>query len=139
MHKLNLRLISCIGVCALLLTIIALPTLGERALAHWALTVGAFFSALVISLLYVITALIAVKSHKASHTIILATYIPALVICSITGALWGIVGHLMETEKVDFYTAFSSIEFILYSGYALTVLILACTLTYVVKQRRTAA
>lgn len=102
MHKLNLRLISCIGVCALLLTIIALPTLGERALAHWALTVGAFFSALVISLLYVITALIAVKSHKASHTIILATYIPALVICSITGALWGYCRSLDGNRKSRF-------------------------------------
>ena len=139
MRPLNLSLISIIGACALLLTIIALPTLGERAPAHWALTVGALFSAVVISLFYVVTALIAAKSHKTSHIIILATYIPALVIGSITGALWGIVGHLMETEKVDFNTAFSSIELILYSGYALTLLILACTLTYVVKQRRTAA
>ncbi len=64
MRQLNLSLISIIGACALLLTIIALPTLGERALAHWALTVGALFSAVVISLFYVVTALIAAKSHK---------------------------------------------------------------------------
>lgn len=136
MRTLNISLISATGAFALLLTSIAYPTLGERPLSHWALNVGAFSSASLISLIYIITSLIPPLNHKKSHSVVLATYFPCLIVATFTGAFWGIVGHVMETEKVDFETAFWHAEIMIYSGYLLAAVILSSTLCYLIKQRR---
>lgn len=136
MRTLNISLISATGAFALLLTSIAYPTLGERPLSHWALNVGAFSSASLISLLYIFTSLIPPLDHKKSHSVVLTTYFICLVIATFTGAFWGVVGHVMETEKVDFETAFWHVEIMIYSGYILTTAILSSTLFYIIKQRR---
>jgi hypothetical protein len=136
MRTLNLSLISATGAFALLLTIIALPTLGERPLSHWALTVGAFSSAALISLFYFIAPLISESDNRKSQKIILASYLTSLILSTITGAFWSVVGHVMETESVDFKTAFWHVEIMVYGGYFITTLIFISTIIYLIKQRK---
>lgn len=134
MRTLNFILISAIGVFTLLLTLIAMPTLGERPLSHWALTMGMFSSASVVSLLYAAASLIPPTAHKKSQTVVLATYFPTLVISVITGAFWGLVGHVMETQKTTFETAFYNVNTIIYCGYGVAALIFIGSLIYLIKQ-----
>jgi hypothetical protein len=136
MRTLNLSLISAVGAFALLLTAVALPTLDDRPLASWALVVGVFSSASVVSILYFVAALIPSTLHRRSHSVILATYFPALIIGAITGGFWGIVGHLMEAEKLAFGAAFEPAMPIIYGGYSLAALILFCAVLYAMKHRR---
>ncbi len=136
MRTLNISLIATIGAFALLLTLIALPTLGERPLSHWAMSVGALASASAISLIYIIISLMPKIDHKRSHSAVLYTYIPCLIISVITGSSWGLVGHAMETEKMNFETAFWYAENFIYGGYLFTATIFSITLIYLIKQRK---
>ena len=136
MRKLNLSLMSSIGVLALCLTLIAIPTIEARELSHWALVVGVFSSATAISVLYAIAAFIPHAEHKKSHSVILVTYFLALIIGTITGGFWGVVGHVMETEKLDFSAAFGYVMPLIYGGYSLAALILCGALVYSIKHRK---
>ena len=86
-----------------------------------------------------IAAIITPTNNKKSHAVVLSTYFLALIIGTITGGFWGVVGHMMETEKTDFATALGYINPIIYGGYFLTGLILIFTLSHIIKKRRSSA
>ncbi|WP_374981059.1 hypothetical protein PSGK_07545 [Pseudomonas solani] len=98
---------------------------------------GIWLSALAVSVLYLASWLLARKAHGRSHAVVLWTYLPALVISLITGASWGVVGHVMETEKADFATAFDYSMLIFAAGYGVVVLLYCGALAYVVRKRNT--
>lgn len=136
MRSLNLFLLLIIGACALLLILIALPTFGHRPLAHWAMNVGIWVSALVISLLYLGAWLIAPAKHQKSQVVIISTYLPALLIGLLTGAMWGAVGHVMQTEDLDFTSAFDGAGSLIYIGYLLVFIITISTALYLTRVRK---
>lgn len=136
MRSLNLWLITFIGACALLLTALALPTLDHRPLSHWAMNVGAYASALTISLLYLAAWFIAPAKHRGSQLVMLSTYIPTLLISLVTGAVWGAVGHVMETESMDFNSALNRAGTLLYIGYILSLAVFSCAGLYLVRARK---
>lgn len=135
MRSLNLWLISFICACALMLTLLALPTLGHRPLAHWALNIGACASALLISLLYLAAWFIAPASHERSQVVVLSTYLPTLLISLVTGALWGTVGHVVETEGVGLATALHRTGPLIYIGYLLTLTVFSGAALYLLRAR----
>ena len=117
-------------------TIIALPTLGDRPLSHWAQTVGAFSHAFLISVIFLGFSLIPPPEHRKSQIILLTIYPLSLILLTITGGIWGVVGHVMETENVDFKTAFWYAQITIYGGYFINLLILSCTFVYLFRLRR---
>lgn len=133
MRSLNLWLISFICACALILALMVLPTFGQQPLAHWALNVGVWVSALVISLLYLGISLIAPSEHQRSKVVLLSTYLPTLLIGLPTGTLWGAVGHLMQVEGLEFKEALDSAGSPIYIGYSLVLIITISTALYLLR------
>lgn len=115
---------------------IAYPTLGDRPLSHWALNVGMFSSATLVSTIYSASVFISPSSHRKSQLVILLSYFPALIISIITGSLWGLVGHVMETQNLGFKIAFEESGTMIYGGYSIVMLVYSCTAIYLASQRR---
>lgn len=130
MRAWNLILTSLVGAFALLLLVVALPTYGERPLAHWALNVGAYTTVLAASLIYLLLQLRTPEFPSKSHVIILLTYLPVAVLSAMAGAFWGVVGHVMETEHLRFAAALPSAVMPLLTFYSLALLITLLTALY---------
>lgn len=94
-----------------------------------------WLSAAVVSALYMVSWLLASKVQGRPHFVVLWTYMPALVISLITGASWGVEGHVMEIEKADFATAFDYSMLIFSVGYGLVVMLYCIALIYVIRKR----
>lgn len=131
MRTLNLAIIAGVIAFALLLLCVAFPTFGERPLAHWALNVGAYSTVLMTSLIYLLIQLLAPTYSNKTHAIILTTYILASATSLVGGGSWGVVGHVMETERVGFIAGLQAVIPILVILYSVTLIITFCTLFYV--------
>jgi hypothetical protein len=131
MRAWNLILTSIVGAFALLLLVVALPTYGERPLAHWALNVGAYTTVLATALIYLLVQLRTPQLPNKSHVIILLSYLSVTVLSAIGGAFWGVVGHAMETEHLLFATALPYAVIPLLTFYSLALLTTLLTVVYV--------
>ncbi len=130
MRYLNLIIIVGIGAFALLLLGIAAPTFGERPLAHWALNVGAYSTVLTTSLFYLLIQFRIPAERHNLCVLILVTYIPVVILSAISGGFWGVVGHVMETERTSFYYGLSPAVPSLVLFYSMTLMITLFTFMY---------
>lgn len=89
-----------------------------------------------ISLLYLGAWLIAPAKHQKSQVVIISTYLPALLIGLLTGAMWGAVGHAMQTEDLDFKSAVDRAGSLIYIGYLLVLIITVSTALYLTRVRK---
>lgn len=123
MRVINFGLISIVMALVLLLLCVAAPTLGNRPNAHWALHVGAYSTVLFTSFIYLLLQIRTPAAPVKPNAIILATYIPAVILSAISGALWAVVGHVMDTEYVGLIAVLAPAIPSLVASYTLTLAI----------------
>lgn len=131
MRAWNLIITSVVGAFALLLLVVALPTYGARPLAHWALNVGAYITVLTTTFIYLLLQLRTPEFPSKRQVIILLTYLPVTILSAIGGAFWGVVGHAMETEHLNFAAALPYAVIPLLTFYSLALLTTLFTFLYV--------
>ncbi|WP_157699339.1 hypothetical protein [Pseudomonas sp. M30-35] len=88
------------------------------------------------SLLYLGAWLIAPATDQKSQVVILSTYLPTLLIGMLTGAVWGAVGHVMQTEGLDLKSAVVRAGSLIYIGYLLVLSITISTALYLTRVRK---
>lgn len=136
MRAVNIVIISIVVAFALLLLCVALPTFGYRSNGAWALTVGASFTVLVTSLIYLLLQILTPAISGKLNAIILATYLPAVVLSVISGSFWSVVGHVMDTEGSGFTAALPAAFASLVASYSLTMILIFCSSLYVISRVR---
>jgi MFS family permease len=137
MRSLSFWLMVAIGAFALLLTLRVLPTIEGRELSHWMMTLGMFSGATLISLSFALVTLLTPAGHPRAHSIILVLYVLALIASVIGGGMWGVVGHVMTSQKLALAEAFNLAQIPMLIFYLLALGLLLGGLSYAVKLRRT--
>ncbi|MDP3848031.1 MAG: hypothetical protein Q8R10_16570 [Pseudomonas sp.] len=129
MRSANIIITASLGVLATLLAIYAAPSEGKD-LARWAMTLGMFISAAVISYLYCV----AFSTNKFNNTIpqvvSLMGYLLSLIMCTISGGSFGVIYHAMEVNSLNFNTAFDFVKTPMLIGYFSSAFLLLITFSY---------
>ncbi|MDY0250306.1 MAG: hypothetical protein RBR45_09685 [Pseudomonas sp.] len=111
------------GVLALMASGLAFYTapVGARSLSHWAMTLGLFSSAAVVSWLFMAVIVLSKRTPTAIQLVVLLIYAIALLCSSVAGASFGVIYHVMDTRNVGFLTALSDAGLIIFIGYGVSV------------------
>ncbi|WP_397380678.1 hypothetical protein [Pseudomonas sp.] len=125
-----------IGLLGALLSLRLLLSQGDLALSHWMLQLGLLASVSLTSLCFVLITLTVPGWHPRGRVIVLLLYLLALFTSLITGAMWGVVGHVISSQQLPFIEAMQYALWPLLIGAALTLALLMGALGYVVILRR---
>lgn len=111
-------MLAGIGGLALLLALRVWLTPEGRELSHWMLLLGLLGSAAVIS--GVFAGLVGWRTEV--RRVVLALYVPALVLSLLGGGTWGVVGHVMSLEKLPLAQALQTSMPLMAGSYLLALL-----------------
>ena len=127
-----------LSVCALsaVQSLRLLLSHSELALSHWMLQLGLFATAGLTSLSFVLITLAVPNSYPRGRVIVFLLYLLALFCSLITGAMWGVVGHMISSQRLPFAEATQYALWPLLIGAALTLALLFGALAYVMTLRR---
>ena len=133
MRSANLIITGGTAVFTTLLAIYTSPV-GDRELHYWAMSLGLFSSAALVSWLFFAT-LLAFKSNiLKGQLVILLCYAGALACSTTSGASFGAIYFIMQAEKTTFQSAFQSVSIVMVGGYAIAISVLAGVCVYLYKQ-----
>lgn len=127
MRSANLIITGGIATFTTVLTVYTSPV-GGRELHHWALSLGLFSSAALVSWLFFASLTIFKSNNLKGQLLILLGYGGALACSTIAGASFGVVYVVMQAENSSFQAAFHSVAIVTLGGYAIatSILIGAC-------------
>ncbi|MCJ0972996.1 hypothetical protein MST27_06400 [Pseudomonas sp. PS1] len=132
MRSANLIITGGIAAFTTLLAVYTSPV-GGRELHYWAMNLGLFSSAALVSWLFFAT-LLAFKSNRLKgQLLILFGYAASLACGSISGASFGAIYFIMQAEKTTFQAAFQPVSITMIGGYAIAIGILAGVYIYLYK------
>ncbi|UUY07354.1 hypothetical protein LRS11_16195 [Pseudomonas sp. J452] len=133
MRSANLIITGGIATFTTLLAIYTSPV-GDRELHYWAMNLGLFSSAALVSWLF-FAALLIFKSNKLKNQLlILLGYAGALACGTTSGASFGAVYFIMKAENTTFQSAFQSASIVIIGGYVIALVVLAGVCIYLHKQ-----
>lgn len=127
-----------LSVCALS-TVKSLQLLLDHSaltLSHWMLQLGLFTAAGLTSLSFTLITLAVPGWHRRGRVIVFLLYLLALFSSLITGAMWGVVGHVISHQQLPFFEATQYALWPLLIGAILTLGLLLGALSYVLILRR---
>ncbi|WP_289535737.1 hypothetical protein [Pseudomonas sp. SO81] len=137
MRSANLIITGGIAAFTTLLAIYTSPV-GDRELHYWAMSLGLFSSAALVSWLFFAT-LLTFKSNKLKgQLLILLSYAGALICSIISGASFGTIYFIMQAENTTFQSAFQSVSIVMVGGYSIAIAVLAGVCIYLYKQNNSA-
>ena len=119
MRTVTFWMLTGIGGLALLLALRVWLTSEGRELSHWMMWQGFFASTVVISSVF--AGLVGWRPEV--RRVLLALYVPALVLSLLGGGTWGVVGYVMSQEKLSFTQALDTSLPLLVGSYLLALLI----------------
>lgn len=132
MHSANLIITGGIATFTTLLAIYTSPV-GGRELHYWAMNLGLFSSAALVSWLFFATLLTFKSNRLKGQLLILFGYAAALACGTISGASFGAIYFIMQAEKTTFQAAFQSVSITMIGGYAIAIGLLAGVYIYLYK------
>lgn len=135
MRSANIIITGGIGVFATSLAIYAAPV-GVKPLANWAMILGIFTSAAIVSCLYAL----AFITHKFNNTkpqiFALIGYFISLLTVMFSGGSFALVYLLMEQQGLDFLASFNEIKPQILGGYCIAAVIFSITFIYLRKRQK---
>ena len=135
MRSANLIITCGIAIFTTSLAIYTSPV-GDRELHQWALSLGLFSSAALVSWCFFATLAICKSNNLKGQLLILLGYGGAMACSMISGASFGVVYVVMQAENTTFQAAFHSVAIVLVGGYAIATAILIGTCFYLKKGNR---
>lgn len=132
MRSANLIITGGIAAFTTLLAIYTSPV-GGRELHYWAMNLGLFSSAALVSWLFFATLLTFKNNRLKGQLLILFGYAAALACGTISGASFGAIYFIMQAEKTTFQAAFQSVSIVMIGGYAIAIGLLAGVCIYLYK------
>ena len=132
MRSANLIITGGIATFTTLLAIYTSPV-GGRELHYWAMNLGLFSSAALVSWLFFATLLTFKSNGLKGQLLILFGYAAALTCGTISGASFGAIYFIMQAEKTTFQAAFQSVSITMIGGYAIAIGLLAGVYIYLYK------
>lgn len=132
MRSANLIITGGIAAFTTLLAIYTSPV-GGRELHYWAMNLGLFSSAALVSWLFFATLLTFKNNRLKGQLLILFGYAAALACGTISGASFGAIYFIMQAEKTTFQAAFQFVSIVMIGGYAIAIGLLAGVCIYLYK------
>ncbi|WP_312956648.1 hypothetical protein [Pseudomonas songnenensis] len=137
MRSANLIITGGIAAFTTLLAIYTSPV-GGRELHYWAMNLGLFSSAALVSWLFFATLLNFKSNRLKGQLLIFFAYVAALACGTISGASFGAIYFIMHAEKTTFQVAFQSVAIVMIGGYAIAIGLLAGVYIYLYKVKNPA-
>ena len=137
MRSANLIITGGIATFTTLLAIYTSPV-GDRELHHWALSLGLFSSAALVSWLFFASLTMFKSNNLRGQLMILLGYGGALACSMIAGASFGVIFLAMQAQNTTFISAFRSVAVVIVGGYAIATAILigACVYLKIANTKR---